>query len=93
MALNDFQWHKKEKRPSSEELAEVNRPYIMHCIEEFTPQRCMFESNFPVDRISCSYNILWNSFKKITKDFSADEKRFLYLEVAAKAYNLSDSAS
>ena len=65
----------------------------MHCIEAFTPQRCMFESNFPVDKVSCSYNILWNSFKRITKDFSADEKCFLYQEVATKTYNLSDSAS
>ncbi len=93
MAINGFEWHKKKKPPSSEELAEATRPYLMHCIEAFTPQRCMFESNFPVDKVSCSYNILWNSFKRITKDFSADEKCFLYQEVATKTYNLSDSAS
>ena len=91
MAINGFEWHKKEKPPSSEELAEVARPYLMHCIDNFTPQRCMFESNFPVDKVSCSYSILWNCFKRITKDFSIDEKRFLYHDVAAKTYNLSDS--
>ncbi|MDG2141220.1 MAG: amidohydrolase family protein [Gammaproteobacteria bacterium] len=93
MAINGFEWHKRKKPPSSEELAEATRPYLMHCIEAFTPQRCMFESNFPVDKVSCSYNILWNSFKRITKDFSADEKCFLYQGVATKTYNLSDSAS
>ena len=92
MAINGFEWHKKKRPPNSKELAEAMSPYLLHCIEKFTPQRSMFESNFPVDKVSCSYNVLWNSFKRITKGFSFDEKRFLYHDVAAKTYGISESS-
>jgi len=93
MAINGFEWHKKRKPPSSEELAKATAPYLVHCIEKFTPQRCMFESNFPVDKVSCSYNILWNSFKRITKSFSQQEKYSLFYGTASKTYNLSESSN
>ena len=48
----------------------------------------MFESNFPVDKLSCSYNVCWNSFKILTKDYSADEKAKLYHDVATRVYSL-----
>jgi L-fuconolactonase len=90
MAINGFEWNKRELPPSSEELAEATKPYILHCIEQFGPQRCMFESNFPVDKVSCSYNVLWNSFKRITSEFSADEKNALFHGTATKFYSIND---
>jgi predicted TIM-barrel fold metal-dependent hydrolase len=88
MPINGFNWHKKSAPPSSKQLAEVNRPYIAHCIDTFGVDRCMFESNFPVDKVSASYHLLWNSFKRITKDFSSIEKAKLYHDNATRIYRL-----
>jgi predicted TIM-barrel fold metal-dependent hydrolase len=76
-----------QSRPSSV-LAEEWRPYIETCIEAFTPKRAMFESNFPVDLCSCTYDVLWNAFKIIAKDASADEKAELFAGAAKRAYRL-----
>ena len=91
MATTGFGWHKKDKPPNSSELAEATAPYFNFCIERFGTQRCMFESNFPVDKVSCSYNVLWNSFKRITLSFSEEEKRDLFHDVAVRTYGLKDS--
>ena len=91
MATSGFEWHKKNKPPTSLQLAEATAPYLNFCIEKFGTKRCMFESNFPVDKISCSYNILWNSFKRITGSFSIDEKRDLFHDVAVKIYDINES--
>ena len=90
MAINGFEWSKRELPPSSLELAEASSPYILHCIEQFGVDRCMFESNFPVDKVSCSYNLLWNSFKRITSSFSADEKNALFHGTAVNFYSIND---
>ena len=74
----------------SQELAAATRDYFLHTIDCFGPRRCMFESNFPVDRISCSYAVLWNSFKRIVADFTPEEKRALFHDTAARVYRLSD---
>ena len=74
---------------SSERLAAVWGPYFAHCIDKFGPGRCMFESNFPPDRESCAYPVLWNAFKRVAAKYSADEKRALFHGAAAKAYRLS----
>jgi L-fuconolactonase len=73
-------------RASSAQLANEWRPYIVSCIEAFGVDRCMFESNFPVDRCSCSYVTLWNAFKLITADASPDEKAALFASTATKVY-------
>ena len=83
-----FDWHKRAVPPTSDELAEAVAPYTLYCIEQFGPERCMFESNFPVDKASFSYNVVWNTFKKITKDFSEDERASMFHDTAAKAYRL-----
>jgi predicted TIM-barrel fold metal-dependent hydrolase len=67
---------------------EATRPYYEHAIEQFGTDRCMFESNYPVDKESCSYNVLWNSFKRLTSAYSADEKAKLYHDTAARVYRL-----
>lgn len=91
MAINGFEWHKQECPPNSEQLAAATRPYILYCIEQFGPERCMFESNFPVDKVSCSYNVLWNSFKRITKSFSTEEKNAMYHDTAARVYSIKEA--
>ncbi|GHE48124.1 amidohydrolase [Camelimonas fluminis] len=79
------------KQPSSQQLAGLWRPWIETCIEAFGPQRCMFESNFPVDRWGASYPTLWNAFKRITAGASATEKQALYAGAAMAFYRLDIS--
>ena len=69
MPITGFGWHEQDKPPSSAELAESMAPYFLFCIDKFGVDRCMFESNFPVDKVSYSYNVMWNAFKRLSKDF------------------------
>lgn len=88
MPINGYGWHKADRPPTSEEMAERTAHYYLHTIEKFGVERCMFESNFPVDRQSCSYTVLWNSFKRITSEFSADERAALFHDTAARVYRV-----
>jgi len=88
MLYAGWDFHVRETPPDSQELAAAWRPYIEACIEAFGPRRCMFESNFPVDKQSCSYGTLWNAFKRITQGFSASDKSALYHDTAVRAYRL-----
>ncbi len=83
-----FDFHLRERPPSSAELADAWRPYIETCIEAFGPQRAMFESNFPPDKQSCSYLTLWNAFKRLTAGASAEDKAALFAGTATKVYRL-----
>ncbi|MFD2577636.1 amidohydrolase family protein [Novosphingobium colocasiae] len=74
--------------PSSTELAAAWRPYFEQVIETFGPSRCMFESNFPVDKGGCSYSVLWNAYKRIIERYSTDDKAALLAGTAARTYNL-----
>ena len=73
---------------TSAALAQQWKPWIETSIELFGPQRCMFESNFPVDQTTCSYGALWNAFKRITASYSAAEKATLYSGTARRVYRL-----
>jgi predicted TIM-barrel fold metal-dependent hydrolase len=84
-----FGLDKLEAPASSERLAGAWGPLFAHCIDKFGPERCMFESNFPPDRDSVDYPIIWNAFKRIASKYSADEKRALFYGAAAKAYRLN----
>jgi predicted TIM-barrel fold metal-dependent hydrolase len=86
--VSGFEWDSQPMPPDSTELTEKTSPYYLHTIEAFGPKRCMFESNFPVDKNSYSYTAVWNSFKRMTKDFSDTEKAWLFHDTAAKAYRL-----
>ena len=88
MPMCGFGWHKHAAPPSSAQLAEALGPYYLYCVEKFGVERCMFESNFPVDKTSCSYVVLWNAFKRITQDFSRDERTWLFHNAAARAYRI-----
>jgi L-fuconolactonase len=78
----------REMPPSSEDLATEWRPYFDTCIELFGPDRCMFESNFPVDKGMFSYGVLWNAFKRLAGSMSVDEKAALFSRTAATTYRL-----
>jgi len=88
MRMFGFDLHTRELPPSSEELAAAWRPYIETCIAAFGPERAMFESNFPVDKGSCSYHVLWNAFKRIAGGCSAAEKAALFADTATQFYRL-----
>ncbi|HEY91272.1 MAG TPA: amidohydrolase family protein [Dehalococcoidia bacterium] len=89
MPLCGFGWNERPAPPGSVELAEAMAPYYHFCIEKFGADRCMFESNFPVDKVSYSYNVMWNSFKIIARDFSSGERAALFHDTAARAYRLT----
>lgn len=89
MAICGFGFHKRETPASSEELAQAWRPYIETCIDLFGAERCMFESNFPVDQVSCDYRTLWNALKRLAAGASADEKALLFRDVAKGTYRLA----
>jgi L-fuconolactonase len=88
MPLNGFGFHKQEPKATSAELADATRDWYLHAIDCFGPGRCMFESNFPVDKVSASYDVLWNSFKRIAAGFSAADKAALFHDTAARVYLL-----
>ncbi len=88
MEVNGYHWHDKPKPPTSAELAAATRRYFDYTIERFGPNRCMFESNFPVDKLSASYTVVWNSFKILAKGFSADEKASLFRGTAERVYRI-----
>ncbi|MEQ1615076.1 MAG: amidohydrolase family protein [Hyphomicrobiaceae bacterium] len=88
MEINGFGWHERTTAPSSSELLEPSRRYFEHSIEKFGVGRCMFESNFPVDKVSSSYTVLWNAFKRLTTGYSAPERAALFHDTAARVYRL-----
>ncbi len=83
-----FGWHARTVPIGSEELAESMSPWISYCIEQFGPARCMFESNFPPDKVSYSYNVMYNAFKGLTQDYSASERAAMFHDNAARVYRI-----
>jgi L-fuconolactonase len=86
--FDDYNTH--QTPVSSEILAAAWRPYVEHCIGVFGVERCMFESNFPVDKRTCSYAVLWNALKRLAKNYSAAEKTALFSATARRAYRLPE---
>jgi L-fuconolactonase len=88
MPDNGFGWHEAQRPPTSDEFLAVQRRYFEHTIECFGPSRCMFESNFPIDRFSLSYTVVWNAFKKLVSSFSESEKDDMFRGTATRVYRL-----
>jgi predicted TIM-barrel fold metal-dependent hydrolase len=88
MPRTGFDWHTRSKPIGSEELAAAMDPFITYCIEQFGPTRCMFESNFPVDKVSYSYNVLYNAFKRLSKGYSTAERAAMFHDTAARVYRI-----
>lgn len=89
MPRTGFDWHERAKPIGSEELANSMAPFMHYCIEQFGPDRCMFESNFPVDKVSFSYNIMYNAFKRLSAAYSATERAAMFHDTAARVYRIS----
>ena len=83
-----FDWHTRTKPVASEELAESIAPFINYAIEKFGPNRCMFESNFPPDKVSYSYSVMYNAFKRLSRGYSAAERAAMFHDNAARVYGI-----
>jgi len=88
MRLLGYDFHERPMPPSSEAAAAAWRPYIETCIEAFGPERGMFESNFPPDKGQCSYQVIFNAFKRLSAQYSEAEKTALFSKTAADFYRL-----
>ena len=88
MRLLGYDFHERPMPPSSEEAAAAWRPYIETCVEAFGPERSMFESNFPPDKGQCSYQVIFNAFKRIAAQYSEAEKTALFSKTATEFYEL-----
>jgi L-fuconolactonase len=88
MRIGVFDFHKRDAPSPSQELAAAWKPWIDTCIEAFGAQRCMYESNFPVDKITCGYTVQWNAFKRLSAGASSAEKAALFSGTASRAYRL-----
>lgn len=89
MRLFGFDLHEGDRAPDSETVAGAWRPYIETAIAAFGPERAMFESNFPVDKGSCGYGVLWNAFKRLTTGCSAAERHALFAGTASRVYRVA----
>jgi L-fuconolactonase len=88
MRVGGFTFHTRPRPPGSEALAAAWRPYVETAIDLFTPGRCMFESNFPVDKGQFGYRAFWNACKRLAAGYSADEKTALFSGTAIEVYRL-----
>ena len=84
-----YDWHERAVKPSSIELAKILQPYFEHCIDQFGVHRCLFESNFPPEKLANTYVNLWNAFKRMTEDYSAGERAALFHDTAARVYRIA----
>ena len=89
MRVMGFAFHDRDVPPTSMELAEAWKPWVEETIQSFGPGRCMFESNFPPDRGSFSYGVLWNAFKRLAVGYAAHERAELFSGTAARVYRLN----
>ena len=88
MPRTGFDWHTRARPIGSEELAEAMAPLMNYCIEQFGPSRCMFESNFPVDKVSYSHHVLFNAFKRLSSSYSTAERADMFHDTATRAYRI-----
>ncbi len=89
MPRTGFDWHARDTPIGSEELADSMAPFMHYCIERFGPNRSMFESNFPVDKVSYSYNVMYNAFKRLSSGYSDSERADMFHDTAARVYRIS----
>ena len=83
-----FDWHARTQPIGSEELAETMAPLMNYCIQKFGPNRCMFESNFPPDKVGYSYNVLFNALKRMSGGYSPGERAAMFHDTATRLYRI-----
>jgi L-fuconolactonase len=88
MPFYGLDWNRRTVRPHVAEVVDVWAPIIAHCIDSFGAERCMFESNFPVDSASLSYATVWEVYRVATEDRTADERSALFAGTAIETYGL-----
>jgi len=88
MPDNGYGWHQRATPATSDEIVAAHERWYLHMIECFGPDRCMFESNFPVDRFSVSYSVVWNAFKKMAARFTPEERDQMFYGTASRIYSL-----
>jgi predicted TIM-barrel fold metal-dependent hydrolase len=88
MPDNGYAWHERDRPPDSDEFVDAQGDWYRHAIDAFGPDRVMFESNFPVDRLSLPYAVYWNAVKKLTASFDADERAQMFSGTASRVYRL-----
>ncbi len=88
MPDNGYGWHQRDRPATSDEVVEAHARWYHRTIECFGPERCMLESNFPVDRFSVSYRLLWNALKKIVSSYRAEERDQMFFATAERVYGL-----
>jgi len=88
MPRTGFDWHLRQQPIGSEELAAAIGPFMTYCIEQFGPNRCMFESNFPVDKVSFSYQVMYNAFKRLSKSYTPTERAQMFHDTAVRVYRV-----
>ena len=88
MPDNGYGWHERDEPPGSDEFVDVQARWYHHTIACFGPKRCMFESNFPVDRVSIGYSVLWNGLKKIAADYDEAAQEAMFGGTATRVYRL-----
>lgn len=86
--ISDLTFHQFPEPPTSQDLARAWQRWIDACIESFTPARCLFESNFPQEKPSCSYGVFWNGCKRMAAKYSDDEQAEMFARTAIRAYRL-----
>jgi predicted TIM-barrel fold metal-dependent hydrolase len=89
MPDNGFGFHVADVPPTSDDLLGAQRRWYEHTIECFGPERCMFESNFPVDRLSLSYTVYWNAMQKLAAQYSDTEQQAMFADTARRVYRLN----
>lgn len=92
-AIFGFDFAARPAPPSSTELAAAWRPWVEPVLELFGASRCLFESNFPVDRSAAGYGVVWNALKRLTSGASEADKRLLFHDTAARLYRVGQSLS
>lgn len=88
MPDNGWGWHLRAAPPGSEEIAQAFAPWFHHMIDHFGPARCMFESNFPVDRTALGYPVLWNAFKRMAAQYDQAAQAMMFSGTARATYRL-----
>ncbi len=89
--ISGYDWHQRTTPPTSRDVADTIGPWLTWCIEHFGPERCMFESNFPVDKASYAYTTVWNAFKQFSRDYSQAERAAMFQGTAVRAYRLQET--
>ena len=92
MVANGYKLERRTVPIGSIELCSMVLPYYRHVIQSFSPQRCMFESNFPVDKECVSHRVLYNTFKRVANELNLTpkDKMDIFHDVAVRTYRIGD---